>query len=164
MKFSKVFYIYGDIEEFHDYGEIFTELEKANEKQNILIRVNSPGGAVDTGMAIINAIKDTSAHVVCSVEYPSFSMGALIALSGDFLICRPHTYLMFHDYNHAVQGKGTDLFKSNEAFNQYYKSIFIDTCHPFLTLKECDAVLSGVDKYVHASEMHKRITRHFGDK
>lgn len=63
----------------------------------IRLHVNSPGGEVFEGVAIMNLLRSHSARVVAVVDGLAASAASFIAASADELVMNPNTELMIHD-------------------------------------------------------------------
>lgn len=62
----------------------------------ILVRLNSPGGGVADGVAIHNALRAHSARITVRIEGQAASIASLIACAGDELKAYANTTLMIH--------------------------------------------------------------------
>src|SRR5688572_26772936 len=70
--------------------------ENAKAKE-ILVRVNSPGGDVFEGMAIMNALKRADARVIIEVEGLAASSASFIAMAGDEVRIHKGAQMMIHE-------------------------------------------------------------------
>lgn len=157
--------IYGPIDSYGDYKDLILALKQANEGDTIELRINCPGGRCDIGMMIVQAIQETRAIVVCNVVYPSHSMGAIIAVAGDYLVMQPHTFLMFHTYSGGTYGKSGDMIKDVHYTDDSLKGMLDDIIKPFLTKVEIDKMHKGDDLYIRYDDpsLKVRLKRHFKD-
>jgi ATP-dependent protease ClpP protease subunit len=157
--------LYGAIEEFSHYKTLIAALKEAQEGDIIKLLINSPGGSVDVGMMIVQAMQMSRAIIVADVVYPSYSMGAIIAVAGDFLVMQPHSFLMFHTYSTGMGGKSGDLIKMLSHDDDSLKGMMSDICTPFLTKAELKKMHAGDDLYITAKDpsLPARIKRHFKD-
>lgn len=155
--------IWDDIEDFEDYDDLFKALSKIGKNDSLTLKVSTPGGRCDIGFAIYEKIHNLDCRVNVIVPYPTYSMGAIIALCGDSLKVEPGAFLMFHDYSTGTRGKGNEIAKSAEAYGECFAYRFNKICQPFLTKKECSIILNGQDLYVKWDDdnLAKRIERHF---
>lgn len=86
-------------------------LEHADPKKDIQLYVNSPGGAVHAGLAII----DTMNHIKCDVSTVcvgmAASMGAMILSSGTKgkRFALPNAEVMIHQPMGGVEGQASDI-------------------------------------------------------
>ena len=82
--------------EFHLIEDTISKLEMADSNDTVVIHVNSPGGLVGLGFLLINAMDNSEATVEVKVEMIAFSMGGLIAVSGDSLTVNKMSSFLFH--------------------------------------------------------------------
>ena len=75
---------------------------------NILLRVNSPGGAVYEGIAIANALRSHPANVTVQVDGIAASIASVIAMAGDRVRMMPNAMLMLHDASGLTFGNAAD--------------------------------------------------------
>jgi ATP-dependent Clp protease protease subunit len=86
-------------------------LEAENPDQDIIMYVNSPGGEVVSGMAIIDTMNYIKPDVCTIVMGQAASMGSLIASSGvkgkRFML--PHSTHLIHQPLGGAQGQASDM-------------------------------------------------------
>ena len=86
-------------------------LESEDSKKDITIYVNSPGGSVSAGLAIIDTMNFIKPDVSTMCTGMAASMGAMILMSG----CRgkryilPHSEVMIHQPLGGTQGQASDI-------------------------------------------------------
>lgn len=155
--------IWDNIEEYSDYDDLRDDLDKIGKKDKVTLNVSSPGGRCDVGFDLYERIRALESVVDVVVPYPTYSMGAILALSGHSLKVLPGAFMMFHDYSTGSKGKGNEIFKQTEAYKRAFEHKFNSICQPFLTEKECTDILNGQDLYVNwdDKDLEKRIKRHF---
>lgn len=87
------------------FGEVGSEVRateiaaklSASDAKEIVVRINSPGGEIYEGIAIMNALRQHPAHVTTVVESLAASIASVIAIGGgDRVVCRPHAEIMIH--------------------------------------------------------------------
>jgi len=156
-------HIYGGIASFDDYEDIFLRFPHYTANDKVLLYINSEGGCVDVGRSIINAMQECEAEVICIVEGGIYSMGSVIALSGDSLIMNPCSFIMIHNYSGGLYGKGQEMAHHSESLTSYFNRLLAYTCCPFLSKKELNEVLKDQDVYVHDNDptLTARLKRHF---
>lgn len=152
--------IWGALEEYEDYELPFDGM---GSRDSVKLYVSTSGGSCAVGFHLCNKIASLPCKVDVIVPYPTYSMGALIALSGDSLELRPGAFLMFHDYSTDATGKGNEILQETEAYKETFNHLFKSISFPFLTKKECENVLNGQDFYVkwNSPDLKDRIRRHF---
>ena len=155
--------LWSDLESFEDYDELMKQLVKIKKDDHVTLKVGTPGGRCDIGFMLTDRFGALPCVVDVIVPYPTYSMGAIMALCGDSLAINEGSFLMFHDYSTGGRSKGNELFKSTEAYGEIFKHRFNTICQPFLTKKECKDVLEGKDLYIKWDDptLEARIRRHF---
>lgn len=132
--------IYGEIGEWTDwwtgetYGigaESFRTQLSALEKEHdeITIRINSPGGSVFDGNAIVSAIQQSSAKITCVCDGIAYSMGAAILMAGETVKASKHATIMIHNVSGGVWGNANDLrgaLEMMEKLDGSYADIIAD--------------------------------------
>lgn len=86
-------------------------LESEDSKKDITIYVNSPGGSVSAGLAIIDTMNFIKPDVATMCTGMAASMGAMILMSGErgkrFIL--PHSEVMIHQPLGGTQGQASDI-------------------------------------------------------
>ncbi|WP_431895850.1 head maturation protease, ClpP-related [Micromonospora haikouensis] len=75
----------------------------------IELRINSPGGEVFDGIAIMNALRAHPASVTAYVDGLAASAASFIFQAGDVRVMRPQSQLMIHDAMGLCVGNGADM-------------------------------------------------------
>jgi ATP-dependent protease ClpP protease subunit len=88
-----------------------------------LIRINSPGGVADEGIAIYNAIKRYSAGSDTVVDALAASAASVIALAGDRRTTSSGARWMIHRALTIDMGNASQLRKTADTLETYDKSI-----------------------------------------
>ena len=124
--------LYGDIGgfDYDTYQEIntakkFTEEFKALEKEFSLInvRINSYGGSMGEGIAISNAIAQSSSEVHTWIDGVAMSMAGLIAISGHKVHMAENAILMIHNSSSGVYGNAADHREMAKTLDVFDKSM-----------------------------------------
>lgn len=144
------------------YGHLNNFLvNTVNEEDKVTIYLSNWGGDLYSTVSIMNAIKDCPGTVHIEVCAPCYSAATMIALSGDSLVLRPHTFLMIHNYSSSFEGKGGELKAAATNESKLIEGIFKEVYSPFLTKNEIKTILDDKDVYVHwnDSDLDERINR-----
>ena len=93
----------------------------------ITIYMRTPGGYVDDGMAIYDAIKSAPNHIVVVALAPASSMSSIILLAGDTKLMMPHAHYMLHEGSSGFWGTRKQVTtyadwykKENDKLNDIY--------------------------------------------
>jgi len=95
---------------------------KAFGSQAVTIRINSPGGAADEGIAIFNLLKDHGGEVTTVNDSLAASAASLIFLSGKNRLMGGGSRVMIHRAMGAPFGNVDDIRKGLAALESYDKS------------------------------------------
>jgi ATP-dependent protease ClpP protease subunit len=99
------------------------ELLALGELDEIVVRINSPGGEVFDGFAIYNALKDNPARVVVHVDGLAASIASVIAMAGDEVIMGRGATLMIHNPWTLAIGDADDMRKVAEQLDKVGKGL-----------------------------------------
>lgn len=150
-------YLSGPIEEPPHYEELCHLLRTAQEHDKIYIHINTAGGSVSSGLAIIEAIRDSNAEVITILDPEGYSMGALIFLAGHKMALTRHSRMMIHNYSSGMVGKGNEQVAEIQSSFNWFEGILTDLCYPFLSKAEIKAVMDGRDIWLSAPEILARL-------
>lgn len=75
----------------------------------ITVRLNSPGGEVYDGIAILNALIGHPAAVTVKVDGLAASIASVIAMAGDKVIMGSHSEMMIHEASTFAMGNAADI-------------------------------------------------------
>jgi ATP-dependent protease ClpP protease subunit len=156
-------YLSEHIESNFAYTELLHGLRHTPKTDKVTMYVANYGGLCSTGFQLVNAMKACAPGVDVVLDAPSYSMGAIIAISGKSLVMNPGTFIMFHNYSGGSGGKGKEsldgVVNYYESFHRHMNNI----CTPFLTKKELKMLALDQDVYVNADDPNigARIRRHF---
>ena len=132
-------------------------LESENPDKDIHLYINSPGGAVSSGLAIYDTMQFIKPDVSTMCIGQAASMGALLLAGGaeNKRYCLPHSRLMIHQPLGGFQGQASDIdihakeiLKARDELNKILarhtgktlKSIEKDTDRDrFMSAKEAEA-------------------------
>lgn len=89
---------------------LVAELSTLNVAQ-ITVHVNSPGGDVFDGIAIMNSLRDHPANVTVVVDALAASIASVIAQAGNKIIMGRNSTMMIHNASGFAMGEGKDLRK-----------------------------------------------------
>lgn len=153
------FYLSEDVGAPEEYTDMVHRINVAGENDTIFIHLNTPGGRLDTGVQIINAMQNTAATVVTILEAEAFSLGTLIFLAGDELIVNDHCMIMFHNFKGGVSGKGHEQLAQLGATVKWFTAIAREIYIPFLTEEEFNGIIEGKDLWMHSAEIRERIQK-----
>lgn len=83
--------------------------ELADEKEELKVIINSPGGDVQAGQEIYSILKDIKNHVTVEVQSMAASAASMIAMAGDTVRMSPVSLLMIHNASTCTSGDYRDM-------------------------------------------------------
>ncbi len=142
------------------YIGLFGLLRNAQETDVVVFYLNTPGGWLDTGIQLLNAIKSCRAHVITVLDGKAVSMGALLFMAGDERVVNDNTMLMFHTYSGGnTTGKSNEQASALAASIQHYKGVLQSYTEGFLTKEEIKEIMEGKDLWLSADNVRLRLTK-----
>lgn len=102
-------YIYDEIGYFGVTAQDFVRDLQGVGASKIDLHLNTPGGDVFDGIAILNALKSHSAEVTVYVDALAASIGSVIAQGGDKRIMQRNSQMMIHDGHGLAVGNAADM-------------------------------------------------------
>lgn len=116
---NRIVFLIGEIHSGSAMGVVMRLLHLQNQKpgQDIHLYVNSPGGAVDDTLAIIDTMRHIGSDVATYCLGKAMSGGALTLAAGTKgkRYCLPHAKVMIHQPYGGVYGQTTDVQIQAEA-------------------------------------------------
>lgn len=91
-----------------DAQEFARQLQTVDTKK-VTVRINSPGGNVYDGIAILNSLRSHAATITTIVEGIAASAASFIAMAGDTIIMRPNAEMMIHNARGVCVGEAKDF-------------------------------------------------------
>lgn len=83
----------------------------------IRLHINSPGGVIFEGIAILNLLRQHQARVVAVVDGVAASIASVIAVGADEVVMNPDTLLMIHDGSGFTVGTADDMRETADVLD-----------------------------------------------
>ena len=112
-------YLFDEIGYWGDTAGDVVDTLRDLDVDHIAVKINSPGGDVFDGIAIMNILKSHPAKVTTVVEGLAASAASFIAVgAGDEVVMMPHSQLMIHDAWGMSMGNAEDMMRCAEELNR----------------------------------------------
>lgn len=109
---SAAIYVYDEIGYWGvTAADFVAELSELTGVSSIDLHINSPGGEVFEGLAIMNCLRSHPASVTTYVDGIAASIASVIAMAGDRIVMGPHSQLMIHEGSGLCVGDAEDMRK-----------------------------------------------------
>ena len=151
------YYLVDDIGEASDYIELCDVLRSASPNDEILIRINSGGGSLATANMVVNAIRESQAHVHGFIESTCASAATLIYLACHSYSLSEDADMMIHTSSSLYGGKEHEQHSYVTFSRKKIHKMVRDRYAGFLTEKEIENVLNGQDYYFDSDEIAERL-------
>lgn len=152
-------YISSSIRSPEKYSELLNALANASGNDIFRIHLNTPGGQANTAVQIMHAFRSSAAKIVTIAEGDVASAGTMLLLSGDEIVIREYSTLMFHNFSAGAVGKGHELYARTDHYRKFFPSLLRELYYPFLEEDELDAMMEGKDFYFGYDETVPRLER-----
>ena len=108
------------------------------------IHINSPGGEVDDGIAIMNAIRNCRARTVVHIDGLAASAASFIPLGADEVLISPNAQMMIHDAMGLEFGNAADMRAFADLLDRYSDNIAdIYSRKSGMPAEECRALMQA---------------------
>lgn len=105
------------------WGMIDSELVKdalrALDGKHAVVRLNTPGGSVDHGIAIFNMLREYRGGVTTIVDSLAASMGSYLLQAGERRIASTNSMVMIHDPWSIALGNSAEMRKQADILDKY---------------------------------------------
>lgn len=153
------FYISESVGAPSEYTDMIHRIAMASPADVVYIHLNTPGGVLDTGVQLINAMRNSQAKVVTCLEGSANSLGTIIFLSGDEMIVNDNCTMMFHNFSGGLIGKGNEMIAELQAALDGFATLAKDIYIPFMTEEEVARIIRGEDIWMHSPEIRERLEK-----
>jgi ATP-dependent protease ClpP protease subunit len=152
------FYISEGVGAPNEYTDMIHQIKTAGPHDVVYIYLNTPGGRLDTGVQLINAMRCSPAHVITVLESQAHSLGTMLFLAGNEYIVHEHSRMMFHNFTSGTYGKGNEQMAELQSTVQWFNDLGEDIYVPFLSQQEFEEMQNGRDIWMDAPEIQERLS------
>jgi len=105
-----------------DAATVIADLNKLAGRR-ITLRISSPGGSVDEGRLIYNALQRHKGGVDVVVDSSAYSIASYIAMAGERVVMAKNAMMMIHNPWTMAFGDASELRKIADVLDKYRDSI-----------------------------------------
>lgn len=150
-------FIDGEVGDPSEYRELIATLFNAGEGDTMAIYINSPGGNLDSALAIIEGLKNTSAHVTGIIIGACHSAASLISMYCADVAVMDNAYSLVHTASFGSSGNTNNVKSHTEFTVKMVEKLLNDTYEGFLSKGELNKVKQGVELWFDADEIRVRM-------
>lgn len=151
------FYISETVGDPQHYAEMIHIIRYSSEFDTIFIHINTVGGNAFTAIQLVQAMRESQAHIITSIEGQCFSAGTLIFLSGKEYVVQPHSMMMLHNYSSGIFGKGHEQRAQFEAQQKWFYKFMEEAYSSFVTPDEFNKIVDGGDLWLDSQQVVDRL-------
>lgn len=116
-------YIYEEIGYWGTSANEFVQMLNQLNVDYLDVHINSPGGEVDDGVAIFNAIRQHKAYVTVYIDSLAASAASFIAMAGDKVCISEFGQLMIHDAMGLAFGNEAEVNEFANLLGRYSNNV-----------------------------------------
>ena len=148
-----------EIGEPSEYRELLSLLFNASETDQFTVYINTPGGQLNSTLAIIEGLKHTPANVTGVLMGETHSGGSLISMYCHGLAVLDSAEMMIHTASFGSIGFSGNV-KAHTDFTVSQVEKLIDEAYAgFLSKEEIEKVKLGVELWFSADEIRERMEK-----
>ena len=155
----KEYYLSDEIGDASEYIPWFHDIRNSRESDIIKIHINCPGGNLFTTIQFMQALSETPARILISVEGACMSAATLIFLMADEYMITDHSMFLFHNYSAGTAGKGGEMYHGMVHERNWSANLFKDMYSDFLTEAEIKDMLEDKDIWMDAAQVLERLEK-----
>lgn len=142
------------------YRNLIQYLREMTEHDTLRLWIDTPGGDLNSALAIIDAINNTQGEVLAIVTGEAASAGSLIALLSPNLILGDRARFFLHAASYGIGfSKQNDIESYVDNNKTFLREIMKEAYTGFLTPEEMELLFVGKDYYFRGDELRDRIQR-----
>lgn len=146
-----------DIGEPPNYRDLISLLFNAGENDTINIFINSAGGHLNSALAIIEGIKHSNANVTGIIMGECYSAASMIALNCHNVVVLDSANMMIHTASFGTAGNTGNVKAYTDFTVKEIEKLLVSTYDHFLTKDEIDKIKTGVEIWLSADDIKKRL-------
>lgn len=143
------------------YRNLINLLYMASDMDEVNLFINTTGGHMTSAMAIIEAIKGSSAMVRAVLTGECHSAGSFIALNCHEVIVTDSAHMLCHTASYGTGGNTNMVQRHVDFSSKYINGIIEKTYAGFLTPTEISDLHHGIEFWFDSTQIKKRLkSRH----
>lgn len=139
------------------YRDLIHLLFQADEYDQFIFIMNSPGGYLSSTVAIIEAIKATEANVRAIVVGECHSGASMITLNCHNIVITDSATMLCHTANGSSEGQTSNVQAHANFTSKHVKSLIDKTYLGFMTSEEISDLNKGLEFWFDAKDIKKRL-------
>lgn len=148
-----------DIKSPKYYRHVLARISDLEEGDNLIFKLDTPGGDIQGITALIHAVHSTEADVHCHIDTEADSAGSLFALNCGSVSVAPWARMMIH----TASGRSGGTMANSVAYSTFMdtelRKMMTEAYQGFLSESELDDVFKGREFYFNSEQIVERLER-----
>jgi len=146
-----------EIKEPSYYRSALQILRSAQEGELVTVFINSPGGRLDSAIALIGAIRECEADVLAVLEGETHSAASLIALSCHGIHVKEYASMLCHPAFFGSVGTTQNVIDHVNFTTRQAEKVMRDVYKHFLSQTEIDELVRNREIWLDADQICDRL-------
>lgn len=139
------------------YRGIISMLMGCTENDSVIFLINSPGGALNGLLTLLEGINMTDATTIAVLVGECASAASMFALHCDQVHVSDNATMLCHNVRYGTGGKGADVLSHVQHVSQTSEKLLRKTYTHFLKEQEIDEMIGGREIYLNAEDIRERL-------
>lgn len=141
------------------YRRVVQAISDLSENDQVIFKINSPGGLVNGLVHVLTAMEATNATSVAQIYGECASAASILALMCDVVYVGDNATMMVHFVSHGASGKADDVYRQVMHVRESNERLFRNVYKGFLTDEELEGCLKGTEYWFNSSEILDRLKK-----
>lgn len=146
-----------DFTDVRQFSQLVDYLNNANQGDIAHIKLSTNGGALHSIIPLIEAMRNTEAHIAMHVESDTASAGTILMMLADEVYINPYTTVMIHTASYGFYSHSGNMDAHVQHNTKHIEGLVNDIYSEFLTPSEILRVLDGKEFYLSAEDCMARL-------
>jgi len=146
-----------DFKEPSYYRAVVNMLMSANEHDNVVFLINSPGGSLAGLLTLLEGINMSEATTNAVIVGSASSAASMLSLACDNVFVSENSTMLAHNISYGAAGKGSDVLAHVEHTTKTANKLIRKIYEGFLTDSEMNEMLNGKEIYFDSDEIIERL-------
>lgn len=147
----------GEFREPSYYRHVVQAITSLDENDQVEFTISSPGGNYNGLVALLSALERSPAASIAIISGICHSAASMLALKCDAVAVSNYAEMLVHYISFGAGGKGADVKSQVDHTCKVTEKLFRDTYKYFLTEKEIEDCLRGVEYWFDSEEILRRL-------
>ncbi len=141
------------------YRRVVQAISDLGENDQVIFKINSPGGLVSGLVHVLTAMESTNATSIAQLYGECASAASVLALMCDVVYAGDNATMMVHFVSLGASGKADDVYRQVIHVRESNENLFRNVYKGFLTEEELESCLKGTEYWFNSTEILERLKK-----